>query len=64
MRCAVGSMVSQASSAGSGAGSVIKKLRPGVRMASSRDRSKLPGLSMLATLKIGPSSRLPSTRRW
>ena len=35
----------------------------GVRSASTRLRSKLPGFTMLATLNTGPSSRLPSTRR-
>ncbi len=64
MRCTVGSIFSQASSAVSGAGRVRKKAMAGVSMARILAMSKLPGFMMLAIEKIGPRSGWPSTRRW
>ncbi|MNI45263.1 hypothetical protein D3C73_996820 [compost metagenome] len=56
MRCTVGSIFSQASSAVSGAGRVRKKAMAGVSMARMLPMSKLPGFMMLAIEKIGPRS--------
>ena len=53
MRCAAGSIASQASSALTGAGSVRKNAIAGVSSDWISPISKLPGLRMLATLKIG-----------
>ena len=64
MRCAVGSIVSHASSAGIGAGNVRKNAIAGVSSDWIVAMSKLPGFMMLATLKTGPRSGWPSTRRW
>ena len=55
-------MVSHASSAGIGPGSVMNTVRPGVRRFATSVRSKLPGFTMFATLNTG--SLRPSTRRW
>jgi hypothetical protein len=55
MRCTVGSIFSQASSAVSGAGRVRKKAMAGVSMARMLAMSKLPGFMMLAIEKIGPA---------
>src|SRR5690606_7172450 len=55
MRSAVGSMVFQASSAGTGAGRVRKNAIAGVSSDWIVAMSKLPGFMMLATLNTGPS---------
>ena len=46
-----------------GAGKVRKKAIAGVCISRMLAMSKLPGLRMLAMLKIGPRSGCPSTKR-